>query len=206
MLSTSSAHQDGPAVYIDDFAADKACKWRAEEQNRPCNLARSGDAPERNGGEDLLPGHGIVQCRSGHIGGHPSWSDAVYINAFAGQFAGKTFGKADDGALGCGVVGMEGLSALPCRGADENNVSACVLFFHLRHSRLHQAENAVEIDGERPAPLRLAHLCDGNLFRWPDPMIYDEAIYLTESRDGLSNQRAPIFRRRKLLLDGNGAT
>ena len=106
---------------------------------------------------------------------------------------------------------MAGLAALAGGGTDEDDVSGCLpveggrlgLPIHLRHSRLHQSEDRVEIDGHGPTPLLIGHLGDGRLVGRPDAVIDHENVETAEGRDCGVYQGAAVGWSTEFLADGN---
>src|SRR5271168_4325854 len=106
----------------------------------------------------------------------------------ADEFGGEAFGEADEGALGGGVVGVEGFATLAGGGADEDDVAACCagcrLGFHLSDGGANDTEDAVEVGAEGPSPLGRRHFGDGGVVRGPDAMVQDGAIERAKGGDG----------------------
>src|SRR5215472_10542984 len=71
---------------------------------------------------------------------------------------------------------MEGFPTLAGSGADQDHMTARCLLLHLGRTVLNQAKDAVEIDGERCAPLFVGHLVDGSVVRRPDTVIADHDV------------------------------
>src|SRR6185437_13042864 len=66
---------------------------------------------------------------------------------------------------------MESLSALAGRGADQHNVAAGTLPFHLRHTVFHQAKKTINVNSLRGPPLLVAHLINWHILRRPNTCI-----------------------------------
>ena len=91
----------------------------------PAISRRSRHAPHRNPRANLRSQRGIGQCRSRHIGGHPSGSNAVYHDSLRRKLRRQALGETDDRSLGHCVIGVISLAPLPGGGTDEYDMSPC---------------------------------------------------------------------------------
>src|SRR3954471_22983440 len=92
---------------------------------------------------------------------------------------------------------MESLSALAAGGTDQHDVSGgtvAALGLHLGDSMLDQTKNAVEIDGQRGAPLFVRHAFDRDVVRGPHAMAGAEDVEASKVLDGLIYERPSRFR------------
>ena len=64
------------------------------------------------------------------------------------------------------------------------------LRLHLRYRVFDQAEDGVEVDGERVAPLLVGHFVDGDVFGGPDAVVGYEDVDAAEVLYGFGDQGA----------------
>jgi hypothetical protein len=112
------AYKDCSAVDVEDLAGDEPGEGGAEKEDGCCDLVDVGGTAERDLGQQLLGRFGLAEDSDGHFGGDPAGSDTVAIDSLPDEFGGETFGEADEGALGGGVVGMEGFATLAGGGTN----------------------------------------------------------------------------------------
>ena len=205
-MSYILADEDCAAVDVEDFAGDEAGEGGAEEENGRGDLVDVGGTAERNQGQQLLGRFWIAKDVGGHLGGDPAGGDAVAVDALADEFGGETFGEADEGSLGGGVVGVEGFAALAGGGADEDDMSADPIHeglrLHLGYGGADYAEDAVEVDAEGVSPLSGGHRADGGVVGGPDAVVEDSAVEAAKGGYGGGDEGLAIFRGGEGLLDG----
>src|SRR6185503_6378797 len=205
--------QNGTAIHVQHLTRDKARHRCTKEQHRAGNLCGRCDAPDRNSGPDLRTQHWVSKGSGGHVGCNPSGSHTIHKDSARRQLTGQALGETDESAFGHGIVCMQSLAALPCCGADENNVAfrtvlsswRWALKFHLHNGRLHESEDGVEVDGDGATPLFFRHQFNGSILGWPYSVIDDKGIETPESLNRSPDQSAPIRGRAQLLLDRNAA-
>src|SRR5580704_6656690 len=73
------------------------------------------------------------------------------------SFATLSGGRTDEHDVTCGAAGF-------------------FLLLHLSNGMLNQREDAVQVNRERAPPLRIIHLIDGHVLRWPHTVIGDQDI------------------------------
>src|SRR5579859_2329919 len=117
-LLTPLSRQNRTAVYVEDFAGNKAGVLGAEEKHGTSDLLRLADAAHRNRASNLFAAFGIGNGGRTHVGVHPPRGHAVHVNARRRQFGGKAFYHADDRTLGGGIIAVVSLAALAAGGAD----------------------------------------------------------------------------------------
>ena len=101
---------------------------------------------------------GSFNADDGHIRIHPARRHAIHINAIAGQFRGESLDHADQRTLGRRVIAVKSFAALSGSRTDQHDVTCSpaglLLLLHLSNGMLDECEDAVQIDGNRVAPLR----------------------------------------------------
>src|SRR5256885_6042712 len=153
----------------------------AQKEDRSRDLLRLAYSSQGNRRKYSVAGLGVIQRWSRHVGRHPPWSHAVYVNSIAREFCAESFHHANHRSFARCIITVKGFTTLSRGGTDDHN-TACrlsgtpALPLHLRHTMLDQPKDTVQIHRDRLPPLLLGHLINGSVVWRPDAVIHDQAV------------------------------
>src|SRR6202043_945867 len=99
----------------------------------------------------------------------------------------KSLHQADDAALRSAVVRVKRLAALTGRRCDRNNPPG-LLLDHVRHRKMDEGIDTLEVNSNHVVPLLLGHLLDRLVVQIPHAGVGHHDVQSPETRDRMINK------------------